>query len=183
MSTRTTIVAFTLAVAALCISARAESFTMPIDGRLYMWADGGSAGADTIFGIGTTPDNAQILLVDLPKFDPGNEVLVGTYQAGDEVVFAMYSTFAHLEDWAFSNASDPSSIRAFTDENNSLGWGGSIIEQTSPDTYRLYMDDANSYRFDDDDNDVLVGLRVEIPEPATGLLLLASGGFLALRRR
>jgi hypothetical protein len=30
---------------------------------------------------------------------------------------------------------------------------GSILEQIAPDKWLLHLDDANSYRYDDDDND------------------------------
>src|SRR5262249_46124743 len=64
--------------------------------------------------------------------------------------------------WAFSvDAVTDASRYAFMDLDNSLGFGGSIIEQTGPATWLLHMEDAASFLYDDDDDDVLVQLRLE----------------------
>jgi uncharacterized protein (TIGR03437 family) len=72
----------------------------------------------------------------------------------------MYTTFG-TSAYAFSNGSDSASQVVFRDTNNSLGMGGSIIEQTSANTWLLHLDDARSSQFDDDDNDVLIALRLD----------------------
>jgi hypothetical protein len=41
--------------------------------------------------------------------------------------------------------------------------GGKIIQQTSQTTWLMHLDDAASYRIDDDDNDILIQLRLAAP--------------------
>lgn len=49
---------------------------------------------------------------------------------------------------------------AFLDVDGSLGLGhGSILAQMAPNAWRIHFDDANSYRYDDDDNDIPVMIR------------------------
>ncbi|MCX5771341.1 MAG: hypothetical protein NTZ09_13890 [Candidatus Hydrogenedentes bacterium] len=37
---------------------------------------------------------------------------------------------------------------------------GSILEQIAPDKWLLHLDDANSYKYDDDDNDIPIVIRL-----------------------
>jgi hypothetical protein len=46
------------------------------------------------------------------------------------------------------------------DLDDSLGWGGSVVQQTSPTTWTLHLDDALSYLVDDNDSDVLIQVRL-----------------------
>src|SRR5688572_137362 len=81
---------------------------------------------------------------------------------------------------AFSNDTTSAGARTtFMDLDNSLGLGGSVVEQTGTNMYRLRLDDAASFTVDDDDDDVLINLRVEpgvVPEP----VMAAGPGSLAL---
>jgi len=66
---------------------------------------------------------------------------------------------------------------------------GSIIQQTSGNTWVLHLDDAQSYLVDDDDNDVLIRLQISdtpvstVPEAATWLLLLSGSALVGWRAR
>ena len=134
-----------------------KEFVMPVSGQLYLQQKGGSAGAVTTFGLGTSPANFVPYYTGLPNDpDPTGEVSVGSFTAGTTIHFGMFTETG----WAFSNGTDQASIVAFTDVDDSLGMGGSIIQQTSANTWLLHLDDALSYLVDDDDNDVLMQLRV-----------------------
>jgi hypothetical protein len=138
-----------------------KEFVMPVTGQLYLQQMGGSAGAVTTFGLGTTPGNFVPYYTGLPNNpNPTGEVLAGSFAAGTTIHFGMFTQYGSESGWAFSNGTDQASIVAFTDVDDSLGLGGSIIQQTSANTWLLHLDDALSYLFDDDDNDVLMQLRV-----------------------
>ncbi len=134
---------------------------MPFSGNLYFKQMGGEAAATTTFGMGTSPGNFVPYYHGLPNSpDPTGEVLAGSFSAGTTIHLGMFTEFAGESVWAFSAANDQASLVAFTDIDNSLGMGGSILQQTGPDTWLLHLDDAVSYLYDDDDNDVLMQLRV-----------------------
>lgn len=136
-------------------------FTMPYDGTLYLLQEGGSAGASTEFGLGTSPTNFVRYYSGLPTNPtPVGEVMIGSFTAGTVINFAMFTQFGSQSGWAFSTGTDRASIVAFTDTDDSLGMGGSITQQTSSTTWLLHLDDALSYLYDDDDNDVLMQIRV-----------------------
>jgi hypothetical protein len=168
-------------------------FSVPQDGRMFVSPAGGSAGADSEFGRLTDTNTEIPLLFDLPSPGPTPEVEIGFFSAGTELDFYMRSVFGGTF-FASSKLNDVSSNTTFLDANNSLGLGGSTIEQLTPLTWRLHLDDAASFLFDDDDDDVLLDLRLEpadtdsgaVPEPRESLLaglgLLAIAGA-ALRRR
>ncbi len=172
----------------VCLSAinslQADQFFLPESGDLYIQAAGGSAGAVTDFGVGTSPLNHVSLITGLPGNPvPTTEVFVGNFLKDEEVVFSMRTLYLSSTYWAFSNDfSTDASLYAFRDVNNSLGWGGQTLELIDTNKWIMHLDDAASYTFDDDDDDVLIQIRLEpIPEPATALLLL--GGGLALWRK
>ena len=165
-------------VIALCLlsglfplGANAESFVVPFSGNLYLQAAGGDGGADTRFGIGTSPANFVAYLTGLPD-NPSSrsELLVGAFQAGQTVHFGMYTVWGGQGHWAFSSGTDLPSVVAFTDRDNSLRMGGRVIEQTSANTWLMHLDNAASHLVDDDDNDLLIRIRLDGPQslpPAT----------------
>jgi len=162
------------------IRARADEFVMPFGGYLSVQFVGGEAAGVTTFGLGTSPGNFVALLSGLPNNPSSlNPINVGFFAAGVTIHFGMFTTFGGSSGWAFSNGTDQASLVAFSDIDNSLGLGGSIIEQTGSNTWELHLDDAQSYLVDDDDNDVLIRLTITnkpvntVPEPSTWLLLLS----------
>jgi hypothetical protein len=161
-------------------AANANEFVMPVSGDLFIQQMGGEAGGVTTFGTGTSPSDFIPFYTGLPNNpNPTGGLLVGFFNAGTTIHFGEFTVFGNLSGFAFSDGSDQASIVAFTDVDNSLGMGGSIIQQTGPETWLLHLDDAVSYLFDDDDNDVLMQLRVApVPEPRMTLPMLS--GILAL---
>lgn len=164
-------------------AANALTFSVPYDAELFFSSRGGSASATTEFGVGSSVYSYTPYLTNLPNNpSPNYEVSAGIVLAGTNVEFYEKTLFESTY-WAFSSATDQGSLVAFTDIDNSLGWGGSIIEQTSLNTWLLHLDDAASLHFDDDDNDVLIQMRLAattpppetpVPEPAT-ILLFGTG--------
>lgn len=141
-------------------------FTMPYNGTLYLLQEGGSASATTEFGLGTSTTNFVPYYTGLPNNpNPVGEVTVGYFAAATVINFGMFTQFASQSGWAFSTGTDEASIVAFTDTDDSLGMGGSITQQTSSTTWRLHLDDALSYLYDDDDNDVNMQIRVAPSSP------------------
>jgi hypothetical protein len=192
----TTSIAILTVLSSLAVApprARADSiqeFVMPSGGYLSIQFIGGSAAGVTTFGLGTSPNNFVAFFTGLPNSPSSlRAVNVGFFSAGTTIHMGMFTRFAGASGWAFSNGTDQASIVAFSDIDNSLGLGGSIIQQTGPNTWVLHLDDALSYKYDDDDNDVLIRLRITskpvstVPEPASGLLLLSGGALVAWRAR
>jgi hypothetical protein len=134
---------------------------MPVSGTLFLQQQGGSAAASTKFGIGTSPGNFVQYYDGLPNNpNPTGEVMVGSFAAGTIINFGLFSQLGNESGWAFSTGTDRASIVSFSDVDNSLGMNHNITQQTSPTTWLLHLDDALSYLFDDDDNDVLMQIRV-----------------------
>ena len=136
-------------------------FVMPFSGDVYLQQMGGSAGATTTFGLGTSPSNFVPYYTGLPNDpSPTGGVYIGYYTEGTTLNFGMYTTFGQQEGWAFSVRNDVPSVVSFSDPDNNLGMNGSIIQQLSPYTWLLHLDDALSYLYDDDDNDVLMLIKI-----------------------
>jgi hypothetical protein len=167
-----TILYFTIALA----TANADEFVMPVTGGLFLQQKGGEAGGITTFGLGTSPSNFIPIYTGLPNNpNPVGEVFVGLFNAGTTIHMGEFTEFGDLNGFAFSNSTDEASTVAFSDIDNSLGMNGSIIQRTGPNTWVLHLDDAVSFKFDDDDNDVLMQVRVaQVPEARTSLPLLTS---------
>jgi hypothetical protein len=172
-------------------------FGMPVSGDLYVEAMGGGAGGTSSFGLGTSPTDFVPLITGLPNLpNPTGEVLAGFFSVGTSINFGIYTSFGG-NGWAFSNGTDKAAIESFTDRNNSLGLGGSVIQTTGTYAWLLHLDDALSS--DDDDDDLLIQLRIQpvtaVPDPSAvplhplpllgQMLLLGLGGFgfLAYRRK
>lgn len=135
-------------------------FTVPANGRLFLQPMGGEASADTEFGIVTSSGKRIPFFTGLPNNpNPNTSVSAGLVTTNDEVHFYELTTFFNSTQFAFSDGTDFPSLEAFSDRDNSLGMGGCIIEQTGPLTWLLHLDDA--FSSDDDDNDVLIQIRLE----------------------
>jgi len=136
-------------------------FVMPFSGNVYLLQMGGNAGASTTFGVGTSPSNFTPYYTGLPNNpNPIGEVFIGHFTQGTTLKFGMYSTFGQQAGWAFSVDNDLPSVIAFSDPDDNLGLNGGIIEQTGQYTWLMHLDDALSYLYDDDDNDVLMQIRI-----------------------
>jgi len=173
-------------VLSIAVNARAVTpsfFSMPQSGQLYAKFDHGGAGADSEFGLGTTPQNHVAYLTGLPN-NPSttSEVLMGSFTAGQEIPFSMKTDFFGTY-WSFSTdaTTDPAQYaEVWTDRDNSLGLGGSAVQSLGNNRYLLWLDDAASG--DDDDDDVVIALRVA-PVPEPGVLGLAACAIAITTRR
>jgi uncharacterized protein (TIGR03437 family) len=121
------------------------NFIAPFSGTMYVECVGGSAGAQSQFGTGTTPANFVPLLTGLPSSCPDAEVPVGSVTMGQTVQFAMSTFWQGQPYWTFSNASDQASLSSFTDVCNVLGLGGSVYQPTSDSTWVMHLLDAAHY--------------------------------------
>lgn len=167
-----------------------QEFVMPTSGYLSLQFIGGEAGGVTTFGLGTSPSDFVAFFTGLPNNPSTLTALnAGFFTAGTTIHMGMFTTFNGDSGWAFSNGTDLAAIVAFSDVDNSLGLGGSIIQQTGPNTWVLHLDDALSYKYDDDDNDVLIRLRITskpvstVPEPGSSLLILSGSALVVWRAR
>jgi Flp pilus assembly protein TadD len=142
-------------------------FIVPYDAMLSLRPAGGSAGAVTEFGLGTSEASHTSIFTGLPANpQPDEEVKIGYVAAGSELQFYMKSEFGDRIGWAFSRDTKSEASRvAFRDRDNSLGRDGSVIEQTGPSTWLLHLDDATSVDFDDNEGDVLIEIRLVPAKP------------------
>ena len=154
------------------------------------------------FGIGTPaigslPSERQVVFTlhlyrdSLDSVTPSATVNMGYFPAGSALDFYQISDY-YGSFWAFSShagsARTPSDIAVFSDPDNSLGFGGTVVEVLSVDDWVLHLDDAASFAFDDDDNELLIRVFVDpvhrqIPEPTTLALVTACLATLWLSRR
>ena len=159
-----------------CGSLRAGNFVSPSTGTLYIQCVGGSAGATSEFGIGTSQANFVPYLTGLPAACPDKEVSVGTVSAGQTVQLGISTSWNSQTYWAFSSGTDQGSIVAFTDVCNTLGMGGNNIQQTSTTTWIMHLNDAAHYTVDQcEANNILIQLRLattssdpSTPQPVPG---------------
>ena len=127
------------------------------------------------FGLGTpapstTADQRDVIFtvhLDFsgPSVEPSTIVNKGHYPAGSALDFYGASDFRGSRYWAFSShlggTPSPSDLVMFTDTDNSLRRGGSIVETLGTDHWILHLDDAASICCDDDDNELLVDVHIE----------------------
>jgi hypothetical protein len=141
--------------------AEGESFIAPYGGNLYLQCVGGSAGATTQFGIGSSPTNFTVYLSNLPAACPDSEVLVGPVKQGQTIEFGMSTLWLSQTYWAFSGNTDQASTVAFTDVCNTLGMNGKIIQQTGPTTWLMHLNDAAHYTISQcEANNILLQIRL-----------------------
>jgi tetratricopeptide (TPR) repeat protein len=141
-------------------------FIVPYDAMLSLTPVGGSAGAVTEFGLGTSEAKHIPMFTGLPADpQPDREVKVGFVAAGSELHFYEKTDWNGIR-WAFSHDTKSEAARvAFHDRDNSLGRDGSAIEKTGPSTWLLHLDDAASVDIDDNDGDVLIEIRLVPAKP------------------
>lgn len=136
-----------------------QTFVMPYNATMYLQQEGGSAAASTEFGTGAWPTNFVQGYSGLPNNpDPTGQVRVGTFDAGTIVNFGVYSVYGSQTGWAFSDevGNNQAALVSFADLSNSLGLNHAITQQTSSTTWVLWLDDALSYQYDDDNNDAII---------------------------
>jgi hypothetical protein len=147
--------------------AAAESFVMPKTGTLLVEVIRDD-GAEWTFGVGSSEADFREVIRNTPAL-PVGEVELGSFPAGETIHFGVWTRFGGVEEWAFSNRNDPPSRVVFQDGGNLLGLGGNVIEQILPDVWILHLDNAASVPFDDDNDDIVIRMRlVRPPCDATG---------------
>jgi hypothetical protein len=156
----------------------APFFVVPYNATLYLQEVGGSAGATTEFGTGTSIQDHTAYFTGLPNNpSPTTKVEVGYVAAGTSLNFYEKTEWLGSTYWAFSNeyATDLASFIAFWDPTHSFSPTGSVVQQTSPITWVLHLDDAASYLVDDNNADVLIQvILVPTPEPSTIIMFSLS---------
>lgn len=180
------------AVLLLCATlANAALLTTTKSGDLmfqYLWGEAGASVQE--FGIGTpSPGSAiaernLVFVIDYNhSVTPPPMVNKGYYWAGSALDF--YNLSDYMGDlFAFSSAlsGSPTSAdrAAFTDTDGSLHRGGSVVEAIGDNDWVLHIDDAWSFNFDDDDNELVVRVWVDtaaaapVPEPGSAWLLFTG---------
>ena len=143
------------------VQLKAGGFVAPYTGTLYLQCVGGSAGATSQVGLGSSPANFVSYLNGVPQACPLGEVNAGTIGGGQTVNFGILTQWLGKQYWAFSTAVDPGSSVSFTDECNTLGMNGSIYQQTSSDTWVMHLNDAAHYTISNcEANNILVRIRL-----------------------
>ncbi len=138
------------------------SFVAPVAGTLYLKCVGGSAGAISQFGIGASPSTFVSYLSALPRACPTTEVAAESVRAGQTVPFGIQTWWSGQSYWAFSTSTDPGSLVSFTDVNNSLGWGGSVIQTMGTNVWVLHLNDAAHYTLGSEEaNNILIQIRLQ----------------------
>jgi hypothetical protein len=141
-----------------------DVFVVPYDATWYITPVGGDATSVTELGVGSSPRDHRRIFRGLPsKPVPSDEVEVGFVAAGSRLRLYLKTG----EHWAFSESSIGREAEVvFRDRDDSLGGRGSIVERTGPTTWVLHLDEVDSG--DDDDDDLLIGIRLE---PVNGPIL------------
>ncbi|MCP4568476.1 MAG: SUMF1/EgtB/PvdO family nonheme iron enzyme, partial [FCB group bacterium] len=134
----------------------------------------GSAGAQVMeFGLGT-PKISSVEARDTvfsinnhhspAVVTPSKIVNKGFHEAGTELDFYSISYWRDPEKVAYtshlSSNPSPSDLVVFTDDDNSLGLDGKVAEKIGTDEWILHLDDAWSYPYDDDDNEMIIRVWV-----------------------
>jgi len=138
-----------------------QGFVMPYRATVFLTPLRSECGGPNDLGVGTGEDDCRIVLRELPKRpEPPGEVEIGDYEKGDVIPFCITSSWRGESFWASTSEDSYASRAAFQDTDGSLG-GESAVEQFGPERWLMRLDGANTYKYDDDDNDVLILLRLE----------------------
>ncbi|MER2540011.1 MAG: hypothetical protein ABTQ26_12290 [Azonexus sp.] len=170
-------------------AAYASLITTTAPGDLMFEYLGGEAGPSLLeFGIGTPEsssslaDRNMVFVIDYYR-SPTPQPIVnnGYFGSGSQLDFYNLSNYnGNLFSFSSRLLSSPrnSDLATFTDTDNSLRLGGSVVESIGSNMWILHLDDAWSYMYDDDDNEMLIKVWIAptagIPEPNTWLLLMAG---------
>jgi uncharacterized protein (TIGR03437 family) len=179
---------FTLLFGSIALTAQAEVFIAPVSGTLYISCVGGSAGASSQFGTGTSIGTFTPYLFSLPQSCPTSEVSIGTVNAGQQVPFGIHTVWGGQDYYAFSTSTDEASYVAFTDTNDSLGLGGKVTVPTGTNTWVMHLNDAAHYTISTAEaNNILIQLRIGASGPGSssvqtgGLFVAPSSGTIYLK--
>lgn len=116
-----------------------------------------AAARDVIFTVHLSYSGLTVL--------PSARVSKGYYQAGSGLDFYGLSNFGGSRYWAFSShlGGNPSAadLVMFRDTDNSRRRGGSVVDTLGTDHWILHLDDGASVCCDDDDNELVVRVRIE----------------------
>lgn len=165
-------VGLVLGISLIAGSMPALAFIVPYNGDLYLTFMGGSAAANSDFGVVSSIGNLTRYFTGLPNYpSPTSEVFVGSFSTNYSIDFYVMTDGKY----GYSNQTDDISREVFN--------GG--IQQTGEYTFLLYLDDAMST--DNDNNDILMQIRISptaVPIPGA-VWLFGSGlaGLIGLKRR
>lgn len=171
-------------------SSHAAYLTPTASGNLmlqYLWGDAGPSHQEFGTYAPATGLTSLAFKVDYTApVGPLPAVNMGYHWAGTGIDF--YERSDYWDDLtAFSNGTTPSDLATFTDTDNS---SGGAIQVLGANDWALHLDDAWSFMFDDDDNELVVRVWIDtsapvpVPEPGSIPLVLAGlAGMWALRRR
>jgi hypothetical protein len=134
----------------------ADFFIIPYDATLYLAPVEGGRGGPTEFGIMVAQGDLLPVFTGLPGHpNPAREIEVGPVSAGSKLRIYL----RRGDSWVFSDsAATEQSLETFSDRDNSLGGGGSIMEKRGSNIWILHLDDIGSD--DDDDSDILIQVRL-----------------------
>jgi hypothetical protein len=152
--------------------AAAALITTTTSGDLVIEAGGGlGGGSDQEFGLDVADSLIYVFTMHLPgatNVTPSPIVNMGYVEAGTGLDFYNYSSWGGGYQAYSKNIGTPAetaSDRAtFLDTDFSLGLGGSIVEVVADNHWILHMDDAASFMVDDDDNELVITVRIIPPD-------------------
>lgn len=173
--------------------ASASLISTTVSGDLKFEYLGGEAGPSIQeFGIGTpnaessSSDRNAVFIIDYYHPRPVLQIVnKGYFWQGSQLDFYNLSNY-NGNQFAFSSRLSTTPTLAdrttFSDTDNSLNLGGSVVENIGGNAWILHLDDAWSYMYDDDDNELIIKVWIDqsatppsnISEPSV-LLLLAAG--------
>lgn len=164
--------------------ANAAYLTPTTSGNLmlqYLWGEAGPSHQELGLYEPSTGETRMALQIDYTKpVQPIASANMGYHWAGVGIDFYERSDYMG-ELTAFSNGVTQSALTAFRDVDNSIG---GAIEVIGANDWVLHLDDAWSFWFDDDDNDLVVRVWIDTTAPAPvsepGAVALILVGFVSM---